>query len=197
MQWGKTVISYSPNILRLFVFCLLCLLVCLLCLFFVAFACLFVVFVFCCICLFLCCVFFVAFVWQCGMSKKHLRIVELAASIFSPCRFPIVCTHCPTLPMPYSVSLFFCLLLLLVKGAVVSLLIRWTSLCGSSASVLKVYVNNSLLNYLFCSPKLFVELLLEMCIPMHDCYVHESTNISSQCCIITINLLNWITTVLA
>ena len=57
MQWGKTVISYSPNILRLFVFCLLCLLVCLLCLFFVAFACLFVVFVFCCICLFLCCVF--------------------------------------------------------------------------------------------------------------------------------------------
>ena len=107
MQWGKTVISYSPNILRLFVFCLLCLLVCLLCLFFVAFACLFVVFVFCCICLFLCCVFFVAFVWQCGMSKKHLRIVELAASIFSPCRFPIVCTHCPTLPMPYSFSLFF------------------------------------------------------------------------------------------
>ena len=115
---------------------------------------------------------------------------------------PLSLSHCLH-PLSYAAnaifcfSPFFCLLLLLVKGAVVSLLIRWTSLCGSSASVLKVYVNNSLLNYLFCSPKLFVELLLEMCIPMHDCYVHESTNISSQCCIITINLLNWITTVLA
>ena len=197
MQWGKTVISYSPNILRLFVFCLLCLLVCLLCLFFVAFACLFVLFVFCCICLFLCCVFLLH-LFDNAECQRSTCALSSSQRLYSPLvAFPLsapTVLRCQCHILFFS---FFCLLLLLVKGAVVSLLIRWTSLCGSSAPVLKVYVNNSLLNYLFCSPKLFVELLLEMCIPMHDCYVHESTNISSQCCIITINLLNWITTVLA
>ena len=196
MQWGKTVISYSPNILRLFVFCLLCLLVCLLCLFFVAFACLFVVFVFVA---FAC--FFVVFFCCICLTMRNVKEALAHCRARSVYILPLSLSHCLH-PLSYAANAIFffslfCLLLLLVKGAVVSFFIRWTSLCGSSAPVLKVYVNNSLLNYLFCSPKLFVELLLEMCIPMHDCYVHESTNISSQCCIITINLLNWITTVLA
>ena len=46
--------------------------------------------------------------WQCGIGKKHLRIVEPAASIFSS-RLPIVCTHRPTLPMPYPLSIILIL----------------------------------------------------------------------------------------
>ena len=81
MQWGTTMTSYSPNIPCLFV-CLLCVSVC--------------------ICL------FVAFAWQCGMSKKHLRIVE-PLRLYSPvvaAAAPLSAPLSYALPMPYF-SLFF------------------------------------------------------------------------------------------
>ena len=103
MQWGKTVISYSPNILRLFVFCLLCLLVCLLCLIVVAFACLFVVFVFCCICLFLCCVFCCCICLTMRNVKEALAHCR-ARSVYI---LPLSLSHCLH-PLSYAANAIFC-----------------------------------------------------------------------------------------
>ena len=78
-----------------------------------------------------------------------------------------------------------------------SLFFRWTSLCGSSAFIItfmfRIYCwTIALFNV---ARSLLFLYLIEMCDSMTIIFM--STNISSQCCIITINLLNWITTVLA
>ena len=106
--------------------------------------------------------------WQCGIGKKHLRIVEPAASIFSS-RLPIVCTHRPTLPMPYPLSIILILFFRSSQFSCKILVIYWRLI------VLFCFCLSKLLSKYF--KVRIVSINSIKCVGWTALYIHENTNI--------------------